>query len=61
MIIIYGYEVVQKLPSKTKTIPYILQRKGQKEVQGEREGGRGRDRGDGEKQHDLLERETQLP
>ena len=48
MIIIYGYEVVQKLPSKTKTIPYILQRKGQKEVQGERErereGGRRRER-----------------
>ena len=43
MIIIYGYEVVQKLPSKTKTIPYILQRKGQKEVQGERE--RERERG----------------
>ena len=45
MIIIYGYEVVQKLPSKTKTIPYILQRKGQKEVQGERERERERKRG----------------
>ena len=47
MIIIYGYEVVQKLPSKTKTIPYILQRKGQKEVQGERERERERE-GEGE-------------